>query len=163
MVETITDLNLIDSTYFFSTSDHGYQLGQMRLPSCKLNVYENDIRIPMVFRGPGIAAGTKFEFPASNVDVAPTLLGLAGVDAWAVANMDGKSIIPLVVDPSDPTVPQSVKDHIALVAQQTDALEAFDTRGARNGAGAGAAAAVGSEAAKMGAKESLDAYSNNWR
>jgi N-acetylglucosamine-6-sulfatase len=48
MVATITDLGLIDSTYFFSTSDHGYQLGQMRLPSCKLNVYENDIRIPMV-------------------------------------------------------------------------------------------------------------------
>ena len=113
MVQTITDLNLMDSTYFFSTSDHGYQLGQMRLPSCKLNVYENDIRIPMVFRGPGIAPGTKFELPASNVDVAPTLLGLAGVDAWAVANMDGKSIIPLVVDPTDPTVPESVKAHIA--------------------------------------------------
>ena len=85
----------------------------MRLPSCKLNVYENDIRIPMVFRGPGIAAGTKFDLPASNVDVAPTLLGLAGVDAWAVANMDGKSIVPLVVDPTDPTVPESVKAHIA--------------------------------------------------
>ena len=24
MVQTITDLDLIDSTYFFSTSDHGY-------------------------------------------------------------------------------------------------------------------------------------------
>ena len=39
------------------------------------------VRIPMVMRGPGIKAGTTFELPASNVDVAPTLLGLAGIDS----------------------------------------------------------------------------------
>ena len=35
----------------------------------------------MVMRGPGIKAGTTFALPASNVDVAPTLLGLAGIDS----------------------------------------------------------------------------------
>ena len=57
----------------------GYQLGQLRLPSCKLNVYENDIRIPMVIKGPGIRPNTTLEYPASNVDVGPTVLGLAGI------------------------------------------------------------------------------------
>ena len=39
--------------------------------------------IAMVIKGPGITPGTQFTLPASNVDVAPTLLGLAGVDAGA--------------------------------------------------------------------------------
>jgi hypothetical protein len=32
----------------------GYNMGQHNLPSCKLNVYDNSIRIPMMIRGPGI-------------------------------------------------------------------------------------------------------------
>lgn len=48
-------------------ADHGYNLGQHRLPSCKLNVYDHDIRIPMVIRGPGIKADQTFEFIGSNV------------------------------------------------------------------------------------------------
>ena len=67
--------------YFLATSDHGWNLGQHRLPGGKHNVYDHAVRIPMVMRGPGIKAGTTFELPASNVDVAPTLLGLAGIDS----------------------------------------------------------------------------------
>jgi len=77
-VNLLDELKLTDSTYMFITSDHGYNLGQHRLPSCKLNVYDHDIRIPMVFKGPGIKAGSSFDLPASNVDVGPTFL------AWPV-------------------------------------------------------------------------------
>ena len=58
------------------TSDHGYNLGQLRLPSCKLQPYEHDIRVPFHIVGPGIPAGTKYDFVAGMVDVAPTLLSL---------------------------------------------------------------------------------------
>ena len=80
-----------------------YNLGQHRLPSCKLNVYDHDIRIPFVIKGPGIKPGLKFPNPGSNVDLAPTFLGLAGEDPLA-HNMDGRSIVPILVDPSDPNV-----------------------------------------------------------
>ena len=143
MVETITDLGLIDSTYFFSTSDHGYQLGQMRLPSCKLNVYEHDIRIPMVLRGPGVKPGSKFSLPASNVDVAPTILGLAGVDPWILDQLDGRSIIPLVVDPSDQHVPESVRSHIQSQTRKTLAnLDSSTSASALASASASASAAA---------------------
>jgi len=108
--KTIEDLGLIDNTYFFVTSDHGYNLGQHRLPSCKLNVYDHDIRIPMVIKGPGIKPGQFFDFPASNVDVGPSFLGLAGITQ---TTMDGKSVIPQLVDPSDPSVSESTRQHIA--------------------------------------------------
>ena len=65
----------------------------------------------MVVSGPGIRPGMQFTQPASNVDVAPTLLGLAGVGAWAT-KMDGRSVAPLLIDPSDPAVPESTRVHI---------------------------------------------------
>jgi arylsulfatase A-like enzyme len=50
-------------------------------------------RIPFLIRGPGIAAGSRFEGLASNVDVMPTLLGLAGGTAQP-ALWDGRSAAP---------------------------------------------------------------------
>merc|ERR1719253_324317 len=112
-MSALKDLDVLDSTYIFVTSDHGYNLGQHRLPSCKLNVYDHDIRIPMVIKGPGIKAGMTFDNPASNVDVGPTLLGLAGLDGSKVSPpMDGRSIAPLLVDATDPAVLPATREHM---------------------------------------------------
>ena len=51
----------MNSTYFFVTSDHGWNLGQHRLPGGKHNVYDHSVRIPMVIRGPGIKPMSTFE------------------------------------------------------------------------------------------------------
>eukprot|EP00051_Salpingoeca_urceolata_P014663 m.187013 g.187013 ORF g.187013 m.187013 type:complete len:405 (-) comp18150_c1_seq6:22-1236(-) len=100
----------LKNTYFFSTSDHGYNLGQLRLAGNKLHAYENDLRIPMVIRGPGIKAGSTFSGFGSNADVGPTFLGLAGVTDPL---MDGRSIAPWVVDPADPHVSSATQAHIS--------------------------------------------------
>ena len=86
----LDELGLWESTYFFVTSDHGYNMGQHNLHSCKLNVYDNAIRIPMMIRGPGIGVMNLTEI-GSNVDIAPTLLSLAGLDPTTVDGppMDG--------------------------------------------------------------------------
>lgn len=115
----VADLGLLDKTYFLITSDHGYNLGQHRLPSCKLNVYDHDIRIPMVISGPGIKPGSSFDFPASNVDVGPSLLGLAGV--LDVSQFDGRSVVAQLVDPTDPTVADSTRAHILHSTKPTAA------------------------------------------
>mmetsp|Transcript_75456 Transcript_75456/g.233423 ORF Transcript_75456/g.233423 Transcript_75456/m.233423 type:complete len:560 (-) Transcript_75456:202-1881(-) len=114
MVEVLDELGIANSTYVLITSDHGFNLGQHRLPSCKLNVYDHDIRIPLIIRGPGISAGGSFEEPASNVDIAPTILGLAGLDGYDDAEppMDGRSFAPLVVNPRDTAVPPSTRRHL---------------------------------------------------
>ena len=85
----LTKLHVIDNTYIFYTSDHGYQLGQLRLPMCKLNVYDHDIRVPFFVRGPGIAANTTFDGIGSHIDIGPTVLGLAGI---ASPDLDGRDL-----------------------------------------------------------------------
>ena len=83
------------NTYFIHTSDHGFQLGQFRLPSCKLQPYEHDIRVPFSVRGPGIPGGYNFAFVAGMVDVAPTILSLGG--GSPPGTMDGRSFAELLV------------------------------------------------------------------
>ena len=81
-----------------TASDHGFRAGQFSMPEGKWNVYETDVRIPMVIRGPGVAAGSTLEQIGSNVDVMPTLLGLAGVKT--PPTMDGRSLVSHLVPPS---------------------------------------------------------------
>ena len=97
-LETLSGRYSIDNTYFLITSDHGYNLGHHRLPSNKFLIYEHDLAIPMVFKGPGIAANSTFDFQGTQVDLAPTILGLAGIDK--PSSMDGKSVVPLLVKPA---------------------------------------------------------------
>jgi arylsulfatase A-like enzyme len=42
-------------------------------------VYDFDTRIHLLIKGPGIAPGSSFDFLASNVDLAPTMLSLADI------------------------------------------------------------------------------------
>lgn len=98
VVTTIEDLGLLDSTYFFYSSDHGFQLGQFNVPMDKRHVYEWDTKIHLLARGPGIAAGSSFSAPGTQVDIAPTLLGLAGVRSPTRFGMDGRSIVPFLID-----------------------------------------------------------------
>lgn len=95
VVAELEALGAADNTYFLFTSDHGYQFGQFRMPQGKWNVYDNNLRIPMVIRGPGIAANSTFNYIATNVDTMPTVLGLAGVET--PSTMDGQSLARLLV------------------------------------------------------------------
>ncbi len=84
----------LDNTYIFFTSDNGYHLGEHRLLAGKNTPFEEDIRVPLLVRGPGIKAGTVIGKLASNIDLAPTLAELAGVIPPDF--VDGRSLVPLL-------------------------------------------------------------------
>ena len=107
IVAEVEAAGALDKTYFLFTSDHGFRLGQFRMPEGKWNVYDNNIRIPMVMAGPGIAANSTFDHVASNVDVMPTVLGLAGLPT--PETMDGRSFAPEIVSPTAALPAQTAK------------------------------------------------------
>jgi N-acetylglucosamine-6-sulfatase len=85
----------LDNTLIVFTSDNGYFYGEHGLSVERRLAYEESIRMPLLVRYPqAIKAGTVRNEFALNLDLAPTLLELAGV---AVPNtMQGRSLVPLL-------------------------------------------------------------------
>ena len=66
----------------------------------KDTTYEEDIRVPMVIRGPGVPKGGHIGALTLNSDFAPTLADMAGIDTPDF--VDGRSFLPLLADPGHP-------------------------------------------------------------
>jgi arylsulfatase A-like enzyme len=88
----------LGNTLIVYTSDNGYFHGEHRIVADKQHVYEESIRVPLEMRGPGIPRGVKINPPVINADLAPTIVDAA--NARARLRMDGRSLLPVVGDPS---------------------------------------------------------------
>jgi N-acetylglucosamine-6-sulfatase len=75
------------STYFVFLSDNGLFLGEHRIGDKRL-AYEESLHVPLVVAGPGVQAAS-VEPMVLNLDLAPTVLELAGVPV--PASMQGRS------------------------------------------------------------------------
>ena len=83
----------LEKTAVMITSDHGFFLGEHHLYDKRL-MYEPSIRGPMLLRYPGkIKPGTVSDEMVLNLDMAPTLLQVAGLQV--PSKMQGNSILPL--------------------------------------------------------------------
>ena len=93
LVQALQATGQLDNTYIVFTSDNGLHMGQHRLVVGKARGYEEDIRVPLIIRGPGIPAGRRVPQLTANVDLAPTFAAIAGVTAPDF--VDGRSLVPL--------------------------------------------------------------------
>ncbi len=90
----LEELGLSDNTIVVVTADHGIMWGEHRLIT-KQVAYEESIRIPMMWRYPlRLAPGQVREELVLNLDIAPTLAALAGVDMSD--DFDGQSLTELL-------------------------------------------------------------------
>lgn len=94
IVNTLQAAGQLDNTYIFFTSDNGYHLGNHRQLTGKIAPYQEELRVSMIVRGPGVPAGKTLEHLTGNVDLAPTFADLAG--AQAAPFVDGRSLVPLM-------------------------------------------------------------------
>ena len=86
---------VLDKTIIIVMSDNGSPF-----PRCKTRVYDSGMKTPLVVFWPlGITAkGAVTESLVSAVDIAPTILQLAGVEV--PEGYQGKSFVPILNDPS---------------------------------------------------------------
>jgi N-acetylglucosamine-6-sulfatase len=96
VIDTLGLMQRLRNTYIIFTSDNGFFLGEHRLTGGKFLAYEPSTHVPFLMRGPGIKPGTTTGELAANVDIAPTILELAGVQADK--SIDGRSLVPYVKD-----------------------------------------------------------------
>lgn len=93
LLDELAHLGIEDSTAVIFTADHGEFTGAHRLNDKGPAMYEDIYRIPGLIRVPGMAPQRRREF-ASLVDLAPTILDLAGVAP--VDAHDGRSLVPIL-------------------------------------------------------------------
>ena len=94
LVTTLQFVGQLDNTYIVFASDNGYHMGQHRMLQGKATPYEEDIRVPLIVRGPGVPAGSVRRAMTSMVDLAPTFADIAG--AVLPVTPDGRSLLPLL-------------------------------------------------------------------
>ncbi len=81
-----------DDTIVVITADHGEAFGEHGHRGHGRCLHEEVMHVPLLVAGPGVTAGQRVPTRVGLVDVAPTLLDLAGVSPMASA--EGRSLAP---------------------------------------------------------------------
>jgi N-acetylglucosamine-6-sulfatase len=98
LVDALQVSGELDNTLIVYTSDNGFFHGEHRIPSGKMHIYEESIRVPLEMRGPGIPRGVTIDPLAINADLAPTIVDAA--NATPGLTMDGRSLLPVTQNPA---------------------------------------------------------------
>jgi N-acetylglucosamine-6-sulfatase len=94
IVELLKQKGLYENTLIAVMGDNGFAFGEHGLID-KRTAYEESMRVPLVMQLPLlIKPGTRVEEVVANIDIAPTLMELAGLAP--PKNMDGRSYLPLL-------------------------------------------------------------------
>jgi arylsulfatase A-like enzyme len=92
LLKRLDELKLTENTLIVFSSDHGLAVGSHGLFG-KQNLYEDGMRVPLVFSGPGIPHGES-DALAYLLDIYPTVCGLVG--AKVPEGLDGVSLAPVI-------------------------------------------------------------------
>jgi N-acetylglucosamine-6-sulfatase len=95
VVDALQSAGKLDDTVIVYTSDNGFLFGEHGLVG-KAAAFEEAIRVPLLVRGPGIPENETRTQLVNNLDVAATIVDLAGASPGVV--LDGRSLSPLFAD-----------------------------------------------------------------
>ena len=93
VLDKLEELGIADETYLFYTTDHGTPgSGNRPLALGKGTVWEGGLKVPLFFRGPGIAPGSVSRVRATGMDLVPTVADLAGLADKLPRGVEGGSL-----------------------------------------------------------------------
>lgn len=98
--EALADAGTLDRSVVVVASDHGETFGEHGIHGHGRNVLTPSLHVPLVFRLPFAIEARRIESQVRNLDLAPTLLELAGVSA--PQQFEGTSLLPLIADSGAP-------------------------------------------------------------
>ncbi|WP_339924610.1 sulfatase-like hydrolase/transferase [uncultured Cyclobacterium sp.] len=103
----------LDNTIIVYQSDHGFSVEERAffgggdsgaLSGAKFSMLEGGIRVPAIIRFPSVIPQSESRHHwANSIDWMPTLAELAGIDIPSSQKIDGKSLLPLILDPRKAT------------------------------------------------------------
>lgn len=88
----LDDLGLSQDTIIVYTTDHGEMAGAHGMRGKGPFAYEETIHLPFYISHPDLQGGRNTQALSSHLDVAPTLLSFAGVDAGKAAELAGREL-----------------------------------------------------------------------
>ena len=108
VLDAIDDAGIAEDTIvvFFSdngglSTSEGHPTSNLPFRAGKGWLYEGGIREPCIVSVPGVAdAGAVCDVPISSNDFLPTVLELCGIRTESPSPLDGRSIVPLLRDPT---------------------------------------------------------------
>ena len=105
ILEELDILGLSENTIIVYTSDHGEMGGAHGMRGKGPMAFEEGIHVPMYVVHPDVKGGRDCKALTSNIDLAPTFLGLAGASEanageFAGRALPGKNLAPLLNDPA---------------------------------------------------------------
>ena len=135
---------LTDKTLIVLTGDHGEELGEHGDISHHFRMYEHNIRVPMLFAGPGIKS-QQIHGLTTTMDLAPTIADLVGVDrptAWQGASVTSPKVSErshvlaeafhsgnCLFDSRPPYIAVRTKQHKFLWKEHRDTTDRFSPEG----------------------------------
>lgn len=99
-VSALAGAGELSNTYIFYFTDNGWHMGNHALLMGKNTPYTEDVKFPLIIRGPHVAPNTKDGRLVSNTDLAPTFAEIA--NASPTSSVDGRSILPLMRGQEEP-------------------------------------------------------------
>tara|TARA_B100000315_G_scaffold260373_1_gene321216 strand:+ start:8931 stop:10514 length:1584 start_codon:yes stop_codon:yes gene_type:complete len=104
VLEALDQSNQADNTIVIYTSDHGERAGAHGLQQKAGTVYEEESCVPFIVKHPDVAGGGNTDALGGMVDVAPTILSMAGISTDNLAEpLPGIDLSPAVNSPAAKT------------------------------------------------------------
>jgi arylsulfatase A-like enzyme len=100
VLQTLAESGQADDTLVIVTTDHGELLGDHQMLFKGPFHYDGLLRVPLVIRGPGVAANVEASAPVGTIDLAPTVLDLAGLPI--PTHVEGRSLRPFLSGAGEP-------------------------------------------------------------
>ena len=119
LMEALAARGELENTLIVVTSDHGEGLWQRAMNPDEIakdalfpalydshgaQLFEEQVQVPLVLRGPGVPRGERMTAPVDLVDVAPTVLALADVPVTRAYDGDALVTGGIATPPADTTV-----------------------------------------------------------